>query len=116
MLVISRKLNESIEIDCGNGDIIEIVVVALRNNHVRLGLDAPSKFRILRSELNNRTGEQQRRPVVADRSAIPVVADRSAIPVVADSNDKPLARQLVPVKQQRQAAKSATESSTRKDD
>jgi carbon storage regulator len=47
MLVLSRKLNESIIID---GDI-RITVVGIRGNQVRLGIDAPESVGIFREEL-----------------------------------------------------------------
>jgi carbon storage regulator len=47
MLVLSRKLNESIVID---GDI-RITVVGLRGNQVRIGIEAPGSVGILREEL-----------------------------------------------------------------
>jgi carbon storage regulator len=47
MLVLGRKEGESILIEGG----IRIVVVACDKGHVRLGIEAPSAFRILRGEL-----------------------------------------------------------------
>jgi carbon storage regulator len=47
MLVLSRKLNESIVI----GDHIRITVVGLRGNHIRLGIEAPGDVSIMREEL-----------------------------------------------------------------
>jgi carbon storage regulator len=47
MLVLSRKLNESIVI---NGDI-RVTVVGIRGNHVRLGFEAPESVGIFRQEL-----------------------------------------------------------------
>jgi carbon storage regulator len=47
MLVLSRKLNESIVI----GDQIRITFVGLRGNHVRLGIEAPRDVTIMREEL-----------------------------------------------------------------
>jgi carbon storage regulator len=52
MLVLSRKLNESIVID---GDI-RIKVVGIRGNQVRLGIEAPDSVGILRAELCDRLG------------------------------------------------------------
>jgi carbon storage regulator len=52
MLVLSRKLNETIVID---GDI-RITVVGIRGNQVRLGIDAPNSVRIFREELCLRAG------------------------------------------------------------
>jgi len=47
MLVLSRKLNETIIID-GN---IRVTVVGLRGNQVRLGIEAPNSVGIFREEL-----------------------------------------------------------------
>ena len=47
MLVLSRKANQSITLDCG----VEISVVAVKGNRVKLGITAPDSVRILRSEL-----------------------------------------------------------------
>ena len=47
MLVLSRKLGESIAID----DRITITVIALKNNQVKLGIDAPAETKIYRQEL-----------------------------------------------------------------
>jgi carbon storage regulator CsrA len=46
MLVLSRKLGEKIII----GEGIELMVVAVNGNRVRLGIAAPQKCRILRAE------------------------------------------------------------------
>jgi carbon storage regulator CsrA len=50
MLVLTRKLNERIMI----GDNIRIIVVGVRGNHVRLGIEAPPEVTILRDELARR--------------------------------------------------------------
>lgn len=48
MLVLSRKMNEKIQI----GDSITITIIRLRNkNTVSIGIEAPSDVRVLRSEL-----------------------------------------------------------------
>ena len=47
MLVISRKENERIKI----GDNIEIVIVEISKNQVKIGIEAPRDVQILRSEL-----------------------------------------------------------------
>lgn len=47
MLVLSRKREERILI----GDDIEVKVVAVLGNRVRLGISCPKDVRILRSEL-----------------------------------------------------------------
>jgi carbon storage regulator len=47
MLVLSRKMNESVII----GGDIRVMVVGVRGNQVRLGFEAPSGVRIFREEL-----------------------------------------------------------------
>lgn len=47
MLVLSRKVNESIEI----GDDIRITVVRVSPHQVRIGIEAPDSVKVLRGEL-----------------------------------------------------------------
>ncbi len=54
MLVLTRKTNESICIGPG----IEVMVVAVRGNRVRLGFRAPSDVSIQRKERLNRADPQ----------------------------------------------------------
>jgi len=49
MLVLSRKLNESIII----GDDIKVTVVRLGNDKVRLGITAPNDVSVHREEIYN---------------------------------------------------------------
>jgi len=48
MLVLSRKLNETIVI----GDNIRVTVVGIRPNQIRLGIEAPTEVGIYREELS----------------------------------------------------------------
>jgi carbon storage regulator len=61
MLVLTRKLNESIIIN----DDIRITVVGIRGNHVRLGLEAPDSVAIFREELFRRAGADESRETSA---------------------------------------------------
>lgn len=54
MLVISRKINEKIKI----GENIEIVIVSIDKNQVKIGIEAPKNLTILRSELLENIKEQ----------------------------------------------------------
>ena len=47
MLILSRKVGQGIRI----GDAISVTVVAVDGGYVRLGLDAPAAYKILREEL-----------------------------------------------------------------
>lgn len=47
MLVLSRKINERIRI----GDNIEIMVISVVGDQVRIGIEAPKEVKILRSEV-----------------------------------------------------------------
>ena len=50
MLVVTRKVGESIIIRAGK-DTITVSVEAVHGGNVRIGLDAPSHVQILRNEL-----------------------------------------------------------------
>ncbi len=47
MLVLTRKENQSIMI----GDNVEIIVISVEGNRVKLGIAAPREVRVIRSEL-----------------------------------------------------------------
>lgn len=55
MLVLSRKRDEKILLKVNETDSIELTVVRIDNNKVRLGIDAEDNVTILRSELLDRT-------------------------------------------------------------
>jgi carbon storage regulator len=63
MLVLTRKINESIVIDGG----IEVMVVQVRGNRVRLGFRAPSDVSIQRRE---RLAASNERPEAAARERV----------------------------------------------
>jgi carbon storage regulator len=49
MLVLSRKINESVVIN----DNINIVVVEIRGDKVRLGIEAPKDITVYRKEIHD---------------------------------------------------------------
>jgi carbon storage regulator CsrA len=64
MLVLSRKLGESIQIDSN----IRVVVVSVANGRTKLGIDAPDHIRILRSELEDWEADNAGSDQVASRT------------------------------------------------
>ncbi len=56
MLVLTRKTGEGISI----GDGIKIRVVEIKGGHVRIGIDAPAEFRILREEIQAKVQSENR--------------------------------------------------------
>lgn len=56
MLILTRKVEEKIRI----GDGIEIKVLEIRNNYVKLGITAPPDTSILRDEVYARIQEQNK--------------------------------------------------------
>jgi len=59
MLVLTRKLNETIKI----GDNIEITVVGISGDNVRIGIEAPREVKILRCEVYEEIQRQNREAV-----------------------------------------------------
>jgi len=62
MLILTRRPGESIQV----GEEIEISVLEIRGNQVRLGINAPAEVLVLRSELLQPTS-----PADADQTGSP---------------------------------------------
>ena len=56
MLVLSRRKNERVLIS----DNIELVVISIRGDSVRLGIEAPKDTKILRKELKDKEKKDAR--------------------------------------------------------
>jgi carbon storage regulator CsrA len=55
MLVLSRKLNEQIELIDDHGNLLgSIMVVKIQGNRIALGITAPAKVKVIRSEVKNK--------------------------------------------------------------
>ena len=66
MLVLTRKLGESIAID----DHIKIVVVQIKGKQVRLGIKAPKETKIHREEVYQAIHDQNTEAAQADMQSI----------------------------------------------
>jgi carbon storage regulator len=65
MLILSRKVDEVINI----GDKITVKVLAMKDGHVRLGIEAPRDLPIYRAEVYAEIQEQNKKAVVTDRKS-----------------------------------------------
>ena len=68
MLVLTRKLNESIVID-GN---ITVTVVEVRGNRVKLGIVAPVEVPVMREEVADTLRERRHSPPAMTHRAVAV--------------------------------------------
>ncbi len=95
MLVLSRRINESIQI----GTDVEVMVIDVRGDVVRLGITAPQTTQIWRKELwdviveeNRMAAEAARRPAVnvpeAPQLPISAFSRLSKIPTVHPAEKK----------------------------
>ena len=53
MLILTRRIDEALLI----GDDVKVVVLSVKGNQVRLGIEAPKDVHIVRSELLEEEGE-----------------------------------------------------------
>ena len=51
MLILSRRQGESVVMTLANGDLIEVTVLAMHSNQVRIGVDAPKTVTVDRQEI-----------------------------------------------------------------
>ena len=64
MLILSRKINESIII----GDDVEILVSEIKGDQVKIGINAPKSVRVHRGEIYE---DIQKQNLAASQSSIP---------------------------------------------
>lgn len=71
MLVLTRKLGESIAID----DHIKIMVVQIKGKQVRLGIQAPKETKIHRQEVYEAIQDSNKEAATASPKSVSQVAD-----------------------------------------
>ncbi|MDO4785770.1 MAG: carbon storage regulator CsrA [Fretibacterium sp.] len=77
MLVLSRRINESIQI----GTDIEVTVIDVRGDVVRLGINAPQRTQIWRKELWDVIVEENRAAAKAAREAPRGASETPQLPI-----------------------------------
>lgn len=82
MLVLTRKRNESIRI----GDDIVVVVLEVRDDVVKLGIEAPPGQKILRSELYQAVQEENARAARLDMTVMEKLARLSREKKIKDQD------------------------------
>ena len=66
MLILTRKEGEGIRL----GDSIRIVLVQLKGNQVRLGIECPNNMRVLREELYQAVRHENLAAMAADPTQV----------------------------------------------
>ncbi|MDR1649074.1 MAG: carbon storage regulator CsrA [Synergistaceae bacterium] len=100
MLVISRRVNGAIQI----GNDIEITIIQVRGDVVRVGINAPPKMQVWRKELwDSIVGENRKAAEAAEKSPGELTTPR--LPVSAFSKLAQL--RVVPAKKQRRWRRTA---------
>lgn len=75
MLVLSRKINQSIMV----GDDVRVVVVAVDRDQVKLGIEAPRHIAVHRSEIYDEIQRTNQSAAAAPAGAVPKQAVPSAL-------------------------------------
>ncbi|MEC4673291.1 MAG: carbon storage regulator CsrA [Nitrospirota bacterium] len=70
MLILTRKEGEGIRL----GDSIRIVLVQLKGNQVRLGIECPQSMRVLREELYQAVKQENLAAMATDPSHVEDIA------------------------------------------
>lgn len=71
MLVLTRKANESINI----GNDIEIFIVEIKDDHVKIGIKAPKNVPVYRHEIYQAILEENSLAATTSQEALPDVGD-----------------------------------------
>lgn len=69
MLILARKLNESIIV----GDQIEISIIDIKGDQVKLGIQAPKKVKVYRKEVYEAIQAENRAAAQSQPSVLPKI-------------------------------------------
>ena len=59
MLVLTRRVGESILIELPSGELIEVTMLDVKGSQVRIGTNAPDDITIIREELREASPEEE---------------------------------------------------------
>lgn len=65
MLILSRRVGESLKI----GDNVEVTILSVKGNQVRIGINAPKDVTVHREEIYTRIKEEQKQQPGLPRTA-----------------------------------------------
>lgn len=84
MLVISRKINESITI----GDNIVVTILAVEGDRIKIGIDAPRELIILRQEIFQAVQEQSKIQEMMAEESKPEALEQLRKLLVSEAEEK----------------------------
>jgi len=84
MLVISRKINESITI----GDNIVVTILAVEGDRIKIGIDAPRELIILRQEIFQAVQEQSKIQEMMAEESKPEALEQLRKLLVSETEEK----------------------------